>query len=191
MTGTTLMDSGLPKTENHHFASKFLIDVLNSLGFCSSYYEVSKFQSCAAVCKRTYVPDTFGDGLVQFSADNVDHNLITLDGSGTFHGMGITASITPGVEFDEIIPRAEVSNEEIIGAGTIDIKYYKMPNKTSPFVVEKLRCIKCNDMTANLETLLKISWPLQTTRLGWSGFMQGYQNGQYPGQSSICFLADD
>lgn len=30
--------------------------------------------------------------------------------------------------------------------------------------------------------------PAKTTRLDWSGFMQNYQNGQYPGQSSICFL---
>lgn len=75
-----------------------------------------------------------------------------------------------------------------IGAGPIDIRYYKMPNETSPVVVEKLRCIKCNDMTANLETLPNTSWSLQTTQLGWSGFMQSYKNGQYPGQSSICFL---
>ena len=26
---------------------------------------------------------------IQYIADNVDHNVITLDGSGTFHGMGI------------------------------------------------------------------------------------------------------
>lgn len=30
--------------------------------------------------------------------------------------------------------------------------------------------------------------PAKTTRLDWSGLMQNYQNGQYPGQSSICFL---
>lgn len=53
------------------------------------------------------------DCLVQFFADNVEYNLITLDGSGTFHGMGIIASITPRVEFDEIIQRSEVTNEEI------------------------------------------------------------------------------
>lgn len=35
-----------------------------------------------------------------------------------------------------------------IGGGPIDIRYYKIPNETSLFVVEKLRCIKCNDMTA-------------------------------------------
>jgi hypothetical protein len=32
---------------------------------------------------------------VQYVADNADHNLCTLDGKGTFHGMGIIAAITP------------------------------------------------------------------------------------------------
>lgn len=91
-------------------------------------------------------------------------------------------------QFEEILPRVGVTSKEIIVAGAIDINYYKTPNETSPFVAEKLRCIKCNDVTSNLETLLKISWPLQPTRLGWSGFMQSYQSGQYPGQSSIYFL---
>ena len=31
----------------------------------------------------------------QFAGDNVDHNIKTLDGSGTFHGMGIIAISTP------------------------------------------------------------------------------------------------
>lgn len=53
--------------------------------------------------KNRYVADIFGDGVVQFSAHNVDHNLFTLDGSGTFYGMGIITSITLGVEVYEII----------------------------------------------------------------------------------------
>lgn len=51
-----------------------------------------------------YVADIFGDVVVQFSAHNVNHNLFTLDGSGTFYGMGIITSITLGVEVYEIIP---------------------------------------------------------------------------------------
>ena len=35
--------------------------------------------------------DHLKDGLMQFVADNVDHNTDTLDGKGTFHGMGIIA----------------------------------------------------------------------------------------------------
>ena len=31
----------------------------------------------------------------QFAGDNVDHNIRTLDGSETFHGMGIIVISTP------------------------------------------------------------------------------------------------
>jgi hypothetical protein len=34
---------------------------------------------------------------MQFAADNVDHMCSTLDGSGTFHGMGIIAKVKPGI----------------------------------------------------------------------------------------------
>lgn len=54
--------------------------------------------------KKKYVADIFGGVVVQFSAHNVNHNLFTLDGSGTFYGMGIITSITLGVEVYEIIP---------------------------------------------------------------------------------------
>ena len=32
---------------------------------------------------------------VLFAADNVDHNIITLNRKGTLHGMGIIATLTP------------------------------------------------------------------------------------------------
>ena len=38
-----------------------------------------------------YSPGNF----TQWVADNVDHNVATLDGQGTFHGMGIIAVSTP------------------------------------------------------------------------------------------------
>ena len=31
-------------------------------------------------------------------ADNVDHNLRTLDGNEKFHGMGLIATVTPGTK---------------------------------------------------------------------------------------------
>lgn len=34
---------------HQHFASRFLIDTLHNLGFCTSYSEIKKFQSSAAV----------------------------------------------------------------------------------------------------------------------------------------------
>ena len=55
-------------------------------------------------------PDVLGGGVdllemsVLFAADNVAHNLITLDGKGTFPGTGVIASVTPGKQTNHIIP---------------------------------------------------------------------------------------
>ena len=73
---------------HHHVGSKFLIDSLNSLGYCSSYSEVKRFELCAAKCQGTDIPNLNREHFVQFVADNADHNLRTLDGHNTFHGMG-------------------------------------------------------------------------------------------------------
>ena len=35
--------------------------------------------------------------MTQWSADNVDHNIGTLDGKNTFHGMGMIAAVTPNL----------------------------------------------------------------------------------------------
>ena len=67
------------------------------MGFCSSYTEVIRFEKNAADCVE---PDVLGGnvdllGMSVLFADNVDHNIITIDGKGTFHGMGIIAALTP------------------------------------------------------------------------------------------------
>ena len=41
---------------------------------------------------------------LQHVADNVDHNVRTIDGHGTFHGMGILSVSTPGSQERKIIP---------------------------------------------------------------------------------------
>ena len=40
------------------------------------------------------LPDSFPRSFTQWSADNVDHNVHSLDGSGSFHGMGIISMST-------------------------------------------------------------------------------------------------
>jgi hypothetical protein len=56
----------------------------SNLGFSSSYHEVLKFESSAAVSMRSYLPTEVADSNIQFSADNVDHNLRTIDRYDTF-----------------------------------------------------------------------------------------------------------
>lgn len=83
---------GIGVQMHHHFASKVLIDSLHAHGFCSSYPTVQKFEKSAAASHGTDIPGYTPGNFVQYIADNVDHNTRTLDGTGTFHGMGTTIS---------------------------------------------------------------------------------------------------
>ena len=58
------------------FGLEWLINHLSRLGLCISYDEVQKFNND-------------NPEFVQWMADNADHNLVTLTGKGTFHGMGV------------------------------------------------------------------------------------------------------
>lgn len=90
------------------YSSKGLIDILHKHGFCASYTEVLKFERCAAITSKTDLNLT-NKSFVQYVADNADHNLCTLDGKGTFHGMGIIATITPSSKKDyNFVPRRKV-----------------------------------------------------------------------------------
>ena len=44
---------------HHHFASRFLVDTLNQLGFSSSYHEVLKYEGSAAISEGVQFPDFF------------------------------------------------------------------------------------------------------------------------------------
>ena len=103
---------GLAVQIQHLYRSKIIVDTLHKMGFCSSYTEVIRFEKNAADCVE---PDVLGgdvdllDMYVLFAADNVDHNIITIDGKGTFHGMGVIAAVTPGKQTNHLIPRRQIS----------------------------------------------------------------------------------
>ena len=94
---------GLAVQMHQHFGSRFLVDSLHSHGFCLPYSEVLRFLKCAANFRGTNISTQGRFG--QFVADNVDHNLRTLDGRGTHRGMGIILAVTPGVRDTTSIPR--------------------------------------------------------------------------------------
>ena len=113
---------GLGVLCHHQFGSRFLIDILNSMGFCSSYPEVQRFESSAAMTHGTdfcKTPEQF----LQFVGDNVDHNTRSLDGYNTFHGMGINATLTPKVKQTRHVPRIRATNEDLIKIGKVNIAY--------------------------------------------------------------------
>jgi hypothetical protein len=108
---------------HHHFGSRFLLDTLNNLGFASSYTEVQKFELNAAASHDKNALSVGEDTIVQFVADNVDHNLRTLDGYGTFHGMGMIATITPGKALQRRVPRSSPTLQEVVQLSKITIEY--------------------------------------------------------------------
>lgn len=106
---------------HHQFGSKFLIEVLHSLGFCSSY---QRFERSAATSQGTQINKTDD----QFLADNVDYNTGTLDGHNTFDGMGIIAAVMPNIEHTRVIQRISTTSDDLVAVGKINIKFYKQQN---------------------------------------------------------------
>ena len=101
---------GLAVQMHQHFGSRFLVESLHNHGFCSSYGEVQKFERNVAFFHGTDIPelnDACESVFMQYSADNVDHNIRTIDGLNTFHGMGIIVAVTPKLTRRSIIPRLQ------------------------------------------------------------------------------------
>ena len=90
---------GLGVQLDHEFGSEFLLMQLSRLGFCVSYDEVTRFKCSVMQSGHADVLNcaTSASAFTQFIADNVDHNVRTLDGLHTFHGMGIIGAMMPVV----------------------------------------------------------------------------------------------
>ena len=58
-------------------------------------------------------------------ADNVDHNICTLNGENTFHGMGMVAAIPNECFSSKVLSRRNVTNDEILKVSVVDIHDYK------------------------------------------------------------------
>lgn len=181
---------GLAEQMHHKFASRFLVDTLHRHGFSCSYAEVHRFESSAAL-QGVQLPEYIPGQFVQFVADNVDHNIRTLDGHNTFHGMGIIATYTPAATLvQKAIPRVSVTSDEIKRIGRINIKNFKSQHTGAlPLTFKELTAMEKVDSTADFDLLWDISLVLQSRRPSWSGLMQTIQTGLYPGKSSVLFLA--
>ena len=121
--------------------------------------------------------------------DNVDHNIRTLDGYGTFHGMGIISTFTPGKLLHKPVPRVSVTTDDIIKVGRINIKTFKSHHTgRSPLTYKELQAMEVHDPTYHVDLLWEIALVLRPKRPAWSGLMQAVHQGNYPGKSSVQFL---
>ena len=181
---------GLGLQMHHHFASKFLIETLNNLGFSSSYSEVMLYERNAAVTADPNNNTLSCGQFIQYTADDIDHNLRTIDGKNTFHGMGIISCITPEhKEIRTIARRTNVSLAEIVDLSHINIKFYSPQNTHIDDVIFTYLPDPEKDINScNIDLLWNVSWLLHPNTPLWSGAMQLIQKGVYPGKSTINLL---
>jgi hypothetical protein len=178
---------GLAVQMHHTFGSRFLIDSLNSCGFSSSYSEVKKYELNAAITQKTDIPEALTSSHLQYIADNVDHNIRTIDGHGTFHGMGIVASVTPGFKRNSTVPRVNVDIEELKKLANIDIKFYGLGlNIQSPLKYKKLPPVQATSCSEDISLPYIATWPVN--KLGWSALCQMVYKEPFPGKSSVVCL---
>ncbi len=178
---------GLALEMHHKFSSRFIVDTLNKHGFGCSYAEIQRFERSAAL-QWGELPDHRTGQVIQFVADNVDHNIRTLDGYNTFHGMGMIATFTPGKIVSKPIPRKAVTSDDIKAIGRISIKSYFQNTSDLSLSFQGLTVMKNTDLTADIDLLCDISLLFHSKRPTWSGVMQSIHRGVHPGKSSILFL---
>ena len=73
---------------------RWLVGELSRLGFSITSDEVTRYKQSVLQSDGVgnEIPDFNSGAFTQWVADNVDHNIATLDGKATFHGMGIIAA---------------------------------------------------------------------------------------------------
>ena len=71
------------------FGSKWVLRELNRFGFSISHDEVTRYKQ-SVVCYEDvsdFINANLSGSFSQWSADNVDHNVCTTDGKGTWNGL--------------------------------------------------------------------------------------------------------
>ena len=172
-TITAPLQPGLGVQMHHHFASRFLVNTLHEHGFACSYADVMKYEQSAAVAQGTEIPGFTEEHHLQYVADNVDHSVVAIDGTGTFHGMGIIACITPRMQQNKPVPKIQVTAADIAVVVRINIQHFKIPPIRETIVYQPL---------ALLPAEWKTSLLLHSQRPSWSGMMQMLHLGEHMGE---------
>ena len=129
---------GIGVEMDHVFGSRWLVNELSRLGFSISYDEVNRYKLSVIQSESLnsllaeYFPGTF----TQWVADNVDHNVASLDGNGSLHGMGIIAISTPKDNIPLCAKSRKISRQQCIKVdevvrekGVPILQYYVGPHQ--------------------------------------------------------------
>ena len=137
----------------HHLTgSRHIVEQLYRLGFPSSYNEVKLFQMNAAMEQGTDLvsvnPKT---SWIQFAVDNVDHQIRTLHGTVTFHGMGIINAAAPGTKVSKSVRRdTNVTLHRVASVGRVPVHFYNPSALHVSLAYDVLQDISVEDRTRRL-----------------------------------------
>ena len=151
-------------------------------------FRSKKFERCAAFHQGTEIEGINTEYFILLIADNVDHNIRTIDGLNTFHGMGIIAAVTPEITAAKLVPKVEVLSKDIMQIGSIETHLFHWHRNSSCLKYKSLRHFSAGDTTGSLDILWKSAWMLKPQRPLWNGFMQMVHKCEHPGQSSVIFM---
>lgn len=165
------------------FSTRWLVDHLSKFGFSVSSDEVKLFKQSAITqeelnADQTEEPQT--DKFAQWAADNVDHNICTLTGKGTFHGMGIISMSSQSTIPDRSIARLKKNEFHGFSNTGVPITPY---NGSSKIGLSKLNLKSMRELIIqpslapemSLDLVWQTAWFFQSIdshRPNWSGFMQ-------------------
>lgn len=177
------------------FGSRLLIDVLSSLGFSSSYENVSSYEATSITRPQRQVKDT---DFIQFVYDNADFNINTLDGHDTFHCMGGIQCVTP---FDAIEPDTEMTRSSvrksaaaIAQIGHEEMRYYGKEKLAGFRKVQVAKIATAGTISKTcLPTIgdfmwLYGKWACVAGIPGWNGFMEEVTVNKSFVRSKVMFL---
>ena len=182
------------------FSSKWLIDHLSRFGYSITSDEVLRFKESAIESFETYQSENTMPVFTQWVADNVDHNIATLTGKGTFHGMGViscsTSLVTNLTQKIKRLKERKRTSTFVEHRGIEIIPYYGssynglLKIKLKPYMQLSSPYTLTSDLGYDL--LWKSAWFFSSKtqpRPNWSGFMQQVANKRRsPEKSAISFL---
>ena len=121
------------------YASRELIDILNSLGFAVSYREVQRYEYSMMAGES---PSYDLDGFLQFIFDNADFNVHSLDGYNTFPRIRNIPTATTLESFG-IVPIKTYNSPTVPALKSITIKDVTLPSDNEPGLqsINALNCI--------------------------------------------------
>ncbi|KAJ8043553.1 hypothetical protein HOLleu_10691 [Holothuria leucospilota] len=194
---------------DHVFGSEWLSNELSALGYALGQAETIRFKQAVTENENTLsLLSTFIEGgnfgsFTHFIADNVDHNMSTIDGSNNaFHAMGIIAATTtenpeglangyklPPVKRYKLKKASQATKKQVI-----PIHYYDPPTEVglSKIFFKNMLELK-RPLTYPAEVGYNTFWQIakkfaKSPIPNWTGFMSNVAECQHTSKANITFL---